>query len=73
MYKRIYKIEDEPEESLFLFGARQTGKTTLLKERFPKAIYIDLLNTDILKRLQNNPERLRQTLEHEKQDTIVVI
>ncbi len=73
MYKRFFKIEEEPEESLFLFGARQTGKTTLLKERFPKAIYIDLLNTEILSRLQSNPERLRQTLEIEPQDTIVII
>ena len=30
MLDRILKIKDAEEESVFLFGARQTGKTTLL-------------------------------------------
>lgn len=73
MFKRVYKIEDEPDESLFLFGARQTGKTTLIQERFPNAVYIDLLKTDVLTRLQNNPELLRKILDNQPQDTVVII
>ena len=44
MYKRIIDIERKLDEGMFLFGARQTGKSTLLKERFSGAIYYDLLN-----------------------------
>lgn len=39
MYKRIFDIENKLDEGMFLFGARQTGKSTLLKERFKGAIY----------------------------------
>ncbi|MCR5456069.1 MAG: AAA family ATPase [Bacteroidales bacterium] len=73
MYQRIYKIEDEPEESLFLFGARQTGKTTLIRERFPDAVFIDLLKSEIYTRLQKNPERLRQQIEQLPEGSTVVI
>ena len=43
MYKRIFDIENQLDEAMFLFGARQVGKSTLLQERFPEAIYYDLL------------------------------
>ena len=43
MYKRIFDIENQLDKGMFLFGARQVGKSTLLKERFPEAIYYDLL------------------------------
>ena len=35
MLDRILKIKDAEEESVFFFGARQTGKTTLLHKLFP--------------------------------------
>ena len=34
-------------QSAFLWGPRQTGKTTLLRRRFPEAIRYDLLQTDL--------------------------
>ena len=43
MYKRIFDIENQLDEGMFLFGARQVGKSTLLQERFPDAVYYDLL------------------------------
>ena len=48
MYKRIFDIENRLDEGMFLFGGRQVGKSTLLRERFPKAIYVDLLDPDRL-------------------------
>ena len=46
--KKIYKrILNFPKSSFFLFGVRGSGKTSLLKQKFPKALYIDLLNEDI--------------------------
>ena len=55
MYKRIFDIENKLDEGMFLFGARQTGKSTLLKERFKGAIYYDLLNPSVSWRLPPSP------------------
>jgi predicted AAA+ superfamily ATPase len=41
MYKRLIRL---PSQSLFLFGARGTGKTTLLKAELATAHFINLLN-----------------------------
>ena len=38
MYKRIFDIEGKLDEGMFLVGARQTGKSTLLREHFKEAI-----------------------------------
>ena len=40
-----------PAESFFLFGPRGTGKTTLMKERFPDAYHVDLLDPAIGERI----------------------
>ena len=50
MYKRVLEIENMLDEGNFLLGARQTGKSTLLQERFPDAICYDLLKSDLRKR-----------------------
>lgn len=44
MFNRLIKLQEN--NSFFLFGARGTGKTMLLKERFkaPRALYLDLLD-----------------------------
>ena len=47
MIERICHIDKELEDSIFLFGARQTGKSTFLRQKFPDSIYIDLLDTTI--------------------------
>ena len=46
MINRIYLLNNELDDSIFLFGARQTGKSTALRQQFPNDIYIDLLDTD---------------------------
>ena len=45
MFKRYSKLEDTASDSIFLFGARQTGKTTLIGELFPNAPRYDLLDS----------------------------
>jgi predicted AAA+ superfamily ATPase len=57
--------------SLFLFGARQTGKSTLLHHRFPNARFVDLLAADTFRELSAAPERLRQSLTG--RETLIVI
>lgn len=51
-----------PEGSFFLWGPRQSGKTTLLKHRYPEAHRIDLLRTDERMRYEREPHRLREVL-----------
>lgn len=58
---------------MFLFGARQTGKSTLLKERFKGAVYYDLLNPDIRKAFKRNPNSLREALWNKAAGTLVII
>jgi predicted AAA+ superfamily ATPase len=43
------------QESAFLWGARQTGKSTLLKQLFPDALYYDLLLSEEFERFFRNP------------------
>jgi uncharacterized protein len=57
--------------SLFLFGARQTGKSTLLHHRFPGARFVDLLAADTFRELSAAPERLRQSLTG--RETLIVV
>ena len=58
---------------MFLFGGRQTGKSTLLKERFPKAVYIDLLKSDVRNRFKQHPEEFRESLLRYPPETLVIV
>lgn len=73
MIERILKIEDSKEGSVFLFGARQTGKTTLLLKLFPDCKFYDLLETDTYERLRRNPAILRQELSMANSGDVVII
>lgn len=74
MYKRIdYINEDLMQEHLFLFGARQTGKSTYLKSNFPGAVYIDLLDSEVLRRFSKKPSLLYEMLHDVEKQTDVII
>jgi len=73
MYKRIFDIENQLDQGMFLFGARQVGKSTLLKERFPDAIYYDLLVGPVRKAFQRNPDSLREALMTKPAGTLVIV
>lgn len=49
-------------ETFFLWGPRQTGKSTLLRHVYPSAWWIDLLKADEYRRYLQRPELLRQEL-----------
>lgn len=59
-YKRYLKLHIEQGQSLFLWGARKTGKSTFLKNNIQSSRYIDLLKTDILLRYTKEPHLLRE-------------
>lgn len=73
MIERFLKAENLCEDNTFLFGARQTGKTTLLLQLFPDARFYDLLESNTFERLQRNPSLLRQDLEMSESGTLVII
>lgn len=51
MYLRNLNLENDENDSVFLWGARQVGKTTLLKTLYPDARYYDLLQSGEFERL----------------------
>lgn len=72
-YKRILKLEDAVTDSLFLWGARQVGKSTLLETLFPDARYYDLLKNEEFERLLRRPQLLREELQTFDEKTLVII
>lgn len=60
MYNRIISLQKEPTRSFFLWGTRQTGKSTLLKSLYPHAKVIDLLQSDVFASYVQSPSRLRE-------------
>jgi uncharacterized protein len=73
MYLRKQIFEGLGKESTFFWGARQTGKTTLLKQMFPDSIYIDfLINSEFL-RFSSNSDLLREIVEANNSNKPVII
>jgi predicted AAA+ superfamily ATPase len=56
----------------FLWGPRQTGKTTLLHQQFPAARYYDLLDTTLSAALTVRPGMLREELLAERPEIVVI-
>ena len=73
MLERIFQINKELDGSIFLFGGRQTGKTTILRQQFPDTTYFDLLDTNVRRRLQQRPVLLYETLKDKPTGTLVII
>ena len=62
MYPRSLEIPSTGRQSFFLFGPRGTGKTTLLEQRFPDAVHLDLLDHALYLELLARPQRLRDLI-----------
>lgn len=73
MFQRIILLDEIQDNSLFLWGARQTGKSTLLKALFPKARYYDMLNSNLYRALSRNPSLMREQLMLLPAGSIVII
>ncbi len=61
-FHRFLSIDLPPRQSAFLWGARKIGKSTYLKNRFPKSVIFDLLDTGLFLELSKTPSLLRQRL-----------
>ena len=67
---RIIKL---PEKShIFLFGVRGSGKTALLRKRFPNALHIDLLNESLYQSYLSNIAQFYETVSVFKGPLIIV-
>ena len=62
MYLRKQNFEGLGKESTFFWGARQTGKSTLLKKLFPDSLYFDMLISSEYERFLRNPSLLKEIL-----------
>lgn len=63
----------KPEQSFFLFGPRGTGKSTLMKEIYKDALWIDLLRPEVLRSYLARPERLYDLIKGNPKKTAIVI
>ena len=73
MFIRKQLLEGSGKESLFLWGARQTGKSTLLKQLFPDALWFDLLKSDVYRRYQKEPSQFREVIIANTTSSIVIV
>ena len=60
MYNRILNLDLIQQQTCFLWGPRQTGKSTLIRTLFPRARRYDLLLADVYRALIDRPELIRE-------------
>lgn len=65
MFKRLLTLPEPGTETFFLWGPRQTGKSTLLRGGYGGHRWLDLLKAEEFRRYVVRPELLRQELEAE--------
>ena len=73
MINRILNLDDAHNDSVFLWGARQVGKTTLIRNVYPNAVYYNLLQAKDFERLLRNPSLLGEELEMLSDGDTVII
>lgn len=73
MFSRKINLQDAENESIFLWGARQTGKSTLLQLLFPNTRYIDLLKSDEFERYNRRASLLREELSLLPENELIII
>jgi predicted AAA+ superfamily ATPase len=73
MFERKLQLSKTPEESFFLWGPRQSGKSMLLRSLYPDALWYDLLQTDLFVRMTERPNLLREELLYGRRGAKVVI
>jgi predicted AAA+ superfamily ATPase len=71
MIDRIIKVPNS--QSFFLFGPRQTGKTTYLKTKYKDAFWINLLDDGIFKQLLIRPNLLLEIVRARPIDQWIII
>ena len=68
MFQRAVTLPKSGSETFFLWGPRQAGKSTLLRQCYPDGRWLDLLKTEEFRRYVTRPELLRQEIASEGPD-----
>jgi len=68
--RRLLDITLPAGQSAFLWGARKTGKSTYLRERFPESLIFDFLNTDLFLALSKRPALFREQILAKSEDSL---
>ena len=69
-FPRFFKA---PKQSFFLFGPRGTGKSTFLKNHYPDALWIDLLQPETFRNYVARPERLIELVRGNPEKKVVIV
>lgn len=69
---RICPLEFDDAQALILLGPRKTGKTFLLKRRFPDARRLDLLMSEVRARYSLKPSLLREETLQDKPELVIL-
>jgi len=72
METQIARVFKPGNQGYFLFGPRGTGKTTFLKQKYPDAIYYNLLDYELFRQFSSKPERLADVLREVKERTVII-
>ena len=72
MFERLIEKPLESRKSFFLFGPRGTGKTTWLKRHLPRALFVNLLQSEFYNRLSANPGHLRDLIPPNHTDRVII-
>ena len=72
MFTREIKLPEK--HSFFLFGARGTGKTTLLKSRFvdSESLFLNLLDPELYQELSLNPGNLKALIASKEYRRVII-
>jgi len=73
VFIRNQQLQGSEGESLFLWGARQTGKSTLLKSLFKDALWFDLLKSDVFMRYERDPSQFREVILAQGENRVVIV
>ena len=69
----VSRLFQPPKDSFFLLGPRGTGKSTWLRQHYPKALYVDLLDQEAYRSFLARPERLGELLDGNPKAATVII
>lgn len=70
MFRRALHLPEAGTETFFLWGPRQVGKSTLLRQTYPNATWVNLLKSEEYRRYLDHPELLREEV---KEGAFVVV
>ena len=72
MFNRVMNIQAPEKQSFFLWGGRQTGKSSFLKTHYPHSLYFDLLDMQLLLRYTQSPYLFREELLKQSADKLAL-